>query len=331
MRTKVVLIPGDGIGPAISSAVVRILEAAGADIEWETHHAGAETLASHGDTLPDATLQAITDVGVALKGPITTPVGKGFQSVNVRLRKALNLYANLRPVMSLPGIPSRYEDVDLIVVRENTEGLYSGIEHVVIPGVVESLKIMTLEACTRIARFAFDHAVTNGRKRVTAVHKANIMKLADGLFLDAFYDVSKDFPTIKADDAIVDATCMRLVMDPTQFDIVVMENLYGDILSDLCAGLVGGLGVTPGANIGEKVSVFEAVHGSAPDIVGMNLANPTALLFSAVLMLRHMDKDDVADHVMAAVAKTLAEGIRTKDLGGTAATTEYTEAVVARL
>ncbi len=331
MGTKVVLLPGDGIGPAISSAVVRILDAAGADIEWETHHAGAGTLASHGDTLPDTTLQAISDVGIALKGPITTPVGKGFQSVNVRLRKALNLYANVRPVKSLPGIPSRYENVDLIVVRENTEGLYSGIEHVVIPGVVESLKIMTFEACTRIARYAFDHAVKNGRKRVTAVHKANIMKLADGLFLDCFYSVSKDFPDIKADDAIVDATCMKLVMDPTQFDIVVMENLYGDILSDLCSGLVGGLGVTPGANIGEKVSVFEAVHGSAPDIAGRNLANPTALMFSAVLMLRHMDKGEVADRIMAAVTRTLQEGIKTGDLGGTARTTEFTEAVVSRL
>jgi isocitrate dehydrogenase (NAD+) len=331
MATRVVLLPGDGIGPSISSSVVRILDAAGADIQWETHHAGAETIASHGDTLPDSTLQAITDVGIALKGPITTPVGKGFQSVNVRLRKALDLYANMRPVESLPGVPSRYDDVDLVVVRENTEGLYSGIEHVVIPGVVESLKIMTRPACERISRFAFEYARKRNRTRVTAVHKANIMKLADGLFLDAFYDVAKSYPDIEATDAIVDATCMRLVMDPNQFDVVVMENLYGDILSDLCSGLVGGLGVTPGANIGDTVAVFEAVHGSAPDIAGMNLANPTALLISSVLMLRHLDKDDVADRVIGAICRTLEEGIKTRDVGGQASTSEYTEAVVARL
>jgi len=328
---KVVLLPGDGIGPSISSSVVRILDAAGADLDWEIHHAGAETLASHGDTLPDSTLEAIRGIGVALKGPITTPVGKGFQSVNVRLRKALTLYANLRPVQSLPGIPTPYTDVDLVVVRENTEGLYSGIEHEVIPGVVESLKIMTRFACERICRFAFEYARKRGRTKVTAVHKANIMKMADGLFLDAFYDVAKEFPELEATDAIVDATCMRLVMNPHQFDVVVMENLYGDILSDLCAGLVGGLGVTPGANIGDGVAVFEAVHGSAPDIAGRNLANPTALLFSGVLMLRYLDKDDVADRVNRAVCRTLDAGIKTRDLGGTASTTEYTEAVVKNL
>jgi isocitrate dehydrogenase (NAD+) len=328
---KVVLLPGDGIGPSISSSVVRILDAAGADLDWEIHHAGAETLASHGDTLPEPTLEAIRSIGVALKGPITTPVGKGFQSVNVRLRKALTLYANLRPVESLPGVPTCHSDVDLVVVRENTEGLYSGIEHEVIPGVVESLKIMTRAACERISRFAFAYARKRGRTKVTAVHKANIMKMADGLFLDAFYDVAKEYPDLEATDAIVDAACMRLVMDPHQFDVVVMENLYGDILSDLCAGLVGGLGVTPGANIGEGVAVFEAVHGSAPDIAGRNLANPTALLFSGVLMLRYLDKDDVADRVNHAVRRTLEDGIKTRDLGGTASTTEYTEAVVKHL
>jgi len=331
MGTKVVLLPGDGIGPAISRAVVRILDAAGADIEWETHHAGAETLASHGDTLPEETLEAIRRVGIALKGPITTPVGKGFQSVNVRLRKALNLYANLRPVQSLPGVPSRYEDVDLVVVRENTEGLYSGIEHEVVPGVVESLKIMTFDACERICRFAFKYAVKHNRTKVTAVHKANIMKMADGLFLERFYAVAKDFPGITADDAIVDATCMRLVMDPNQFDVVVMENLYGDILSDLCSGLVGGLGVTPGVNIGESAAVFEAVHGSAPDIAGKNLANPTALLISGVLMLRHLGKEDVADRIMAAITATLESGVKTRDVGGRASTSEYTEAVISNL
>ncbi len=328
MTITAVLIPGDGIGPSISGAVVRILEAAGADIEWEIHHAGAETIASHGDTLPESTLEAIRRTGVALKGPITTPVGKGFQSVNVRLRKALNLFANLRPVESLPGVPSRYEDVDLVVVRENTEGLYSGIEHEVIPGVVESLKIMTKAACDRICRFAFEFAASRDRRKVTAVHKANIMKLADGLFLDSFHAVAADYSGIEATESIVDAACMRLVMDPHQFDVVVMENLYGDIVSDLCSGLVGGLGVTPGANIGEEAAVFEAVHGSAPDIAGKNLANPTALLISAVLMLRHLGRDEVADRVMAALAATLESGVKTRDLGGTASTTEFTEAVV---
>lgn len=331
MTERVVLIPGDGIGPSIASAVVRILDAAGADIEWELRHAGAETIASHGDTLPEETLEAIRSAGVALKAPITTPVGKGFTSVNVRLRKALDLYANLRPVQSLPGVPSRYENVDLVVVRENTEGLYSGIEHEVVPGVVESLKIMTRTACDRICRFAFSYARKRGRRKVTAVHKANIMKLADGLFLESFHRAAAEFPEIVADEAIVDATCMRLVMDPGQFDVVVMENLYGDILSDLCSGLVGGLGVTPGANLGDRVAMFEAVHGSAPDIAGRNLANPTALLISGVLMLRHLGKDEIADRVIAAVCRTLEAGVRTRDLGGAASTTEYTEAVVRNL
>jgi isocitrate dehydrogenase (NAD+) len=331
LKHSIVLIPGDGIGPSIADAVVRILDAAGADIEWETHPAGAETIASHGDTLPETTLDAIRSAGVALKGPITTPVGTGFESVNVRLRKALDLYACLRPVESLPNVPSRYEDVNLVVVRENTEGLYSGIEHVVIPGVVESLKIVTSKACERIARFAFEYARSRNRSQVTAVHKANIMKLADGLFLDWFYEVAKEYPEIPSNDCIVDAACMKLVIDPNQFDVVVMENLYGDILSDLCAGLVGGLGVTPGANIGKDIAVFEAVHGSAPDIAGRNLANPTALLISGVLMLRHLGKNETADRVMAAAIKTLADGVKTRDIGGTASTSEFTEAVVARL
>jgi isocitrate dehydrogenase (NAD+) len=331
MKTPVVLVPGDGIGPSISSSVVRILDAAGAEIDWQLHHAGAETIASHGDTLPEETLEAIRATGVALKGPITTPVGKGFQSVNVRLRQALDLYASFRPVETLPNVPSCHSDVDIVVVRENTEGLYSGIEHEVVPGVVESLKIMTRKACDRICRFAFEIARTRGRSKVTAVHKANIMKLADGLFLDCFHAAASDYPEIEADECIVDAACMRLVMDPHRFDVVVMENLYGDILSDLCAGLVGGLGVTPGANFGDGIAVFEAVHGSAPDIAGKNLANPTALLCSGVLMLRHLGKDEVADRVMKAIRQTLADGVTTGDLGGKASTTEYTEAVVARL
>jgi len=329
--TKVVLIPGDGIGPSIAGAVVRILEAAGAEIEWETHHAGAETIPTHGDTLPESVLEAVRAAGVALKGPVTTPVGKGFTSVNVRLRQALDLYANLRPVRSLPSVKTCHTDVDVVVVRENTEGLYSGIEHQVVPGVIESIRVMTRGACERICRFAFAYAREHGRKKVTAVHKANILKLADGLFLKCFHEVAADYPEIEAGESIVDAACMRLVMDPHQFDVVVMENLFGDILSDLCSGLVGGLGVTPGANLGDGVAVFEAVHGSAPDIAGRNLANPTALLLSADLMLRHIGQTEVADRVVNALRTTLADGVRTRDLGGTASTTEFTEAVVARL
>lgn len=329
--TKVVLIPGDGIGPAISDAVVRVLDAAGADIEWESHNAGAEMIATHGDPLPQHVVDAIEAAGVALKGPVTTPIGTGFASVNVRLRKQLDLYANVRPVRSLPNTRSRYENVDLVVVRENTEGLYSGIEHEVVPGVVQALKIMTRKACTRISRYAFEYARRHKRKSVTAVHKANIMKLADGLFLDCFNEIAAEYPDIESWDCIVDAACMKLVMDPQQFDVFVMENLYGDILSDLCAGLVGGLGVTPGANIGEKTAVFEAVHGSAPDIAGRNLANPTALLLTACLMLRHIDQDAVADKVSAAIMRCLEDGVRTRDLGGEAGTTEFTEALVARL
>lgn len=328
---NVVLIPGDGIGPAVSSATVRVVEAAGGQIAWETHHAGARTHETRGDTLPADVLDAIRRTGVALKGPITTPVGRGFASVNVRLRKELNLYANLRPVRSLAGVPSRYEDVDVIVVRENTEGLYSGLEHEVVPGVIESLKVVTRSASLRIAEFAFEHARRNGRTKVTAVHKANIMKRADGLFLDCFREVAARYPEIEASDCIVDAACMKLVMDPQQFDVVVMENLYGDIISDLCAGLVGGLGVTPGANIGADCAVFEAVHGSAPDIAGRNLANPTAMLLSAVMMLRHLDQQAVAERVIAALGRCLADGIKTRDLGGSAGTTEFTEAIVARL
>ncbi|MCA9672301.1 MAG: isocitrate dehydrogenase (NAD(+)) [Myxococcales bacterium] len=331
MVTKVVLIPGDGIGPAITNSVKRVLEAAGADVTWEVHEAGEQTIATHGDPLPEHVVQAIAETGVALKGPITTPVGKGFSSVNVRLRRQLDLYANLRPVRSIPGTRSRYENVDIVVVRENTEGLYSGIEHEVVPGVIESLKIMTRQACTRIARFAFEHAREHGREKVTAVHKANIMKLADGLFLDCFYEVAREYSDIKAEDCIVDAACMKLVLDPHQFDVVVMENLYGDILSDLCAGLVGGLGVTPGANIGEKIAVFEAVHGSAPDIAGRDLANPTAILLTACLMLRHIDQGDVADRVVDAIVACLEAGTKTGDLGGKASTTQFTDALVAKV
>ncbi len=329
MPHKVTLIPGDGIGPEITAAVVRIIEASGVDIEWESFVAGAEALTRFGDPLPEQVLESIKRNKVALKGPLTTPVGTGFASVNVRLRKTLDLYANLRPVWTLPGIVTPFGELDLVVVRENTEDLYSGLEHVVVPGVVESIKIITEKASTRIARFAFEYARREGRKKVTAVHKANIMKLSDGLFLDCFRKIAAEYPDIQADDKIIDNTCMQLVMNPQQFDVLLLENLYGDIVSDLVAGLVGGLGIVPGANFGELGAVFEAVHGSAPDIAGKNLANPTALLQSAVLMLRYLGERPAADLIERAIIHTLAEKkVRTRDLGGTAHTTEYTEILV---
>jgi isocitrate dehydrogenase (NAD+) len=332
MSHKVTLIPGDGIGPEITGAVVRIIEAAGVQIEWESFIAGAEALSRLGDPLPEPVLESIKRNRVALKGPLTTPVGTGFSSVNVRLRKTLDLYANLRPVKTLPGLVTRFGELDLVVVRENTEDLYSGLEHIVVPGVVESLKIITEKASTRIARFAFEYSRREGRKRVTAIHKANIMKLSDGLFLDCFRKVSSEYPEIEADDKIVDNACMQLVMKPQQFDVLLLENLYGDIISDLAAGLVGGLGVVPGANIGELGSVFEAVHGSAADIAGKNMANPTALLQTGIMMLRHLGERNAADLIERAMIHTLAnKEIRTRDLGGTASTTEYTEAIVASM
>lgn len=332
MAHKITLIPGDGIGSEITGAVVRIIEASGVEIEWESFIAGAEALSRYGDPLPEPVLESIKRNRVALKGPLTTPVGTGFTSVNVRLRKTLDLYANLRPVRNLPGLVTPFGDLDLVVVRENTEDLYSGLEHMVVPGVVESLKIITERASTRIARFAFDYARRENRKKVTAIHKANIMKLSDGLFLDCFRKVAAEYPEIAADDKIVDNACMQLVMRPQQFDVLLLENLYGDIISDLAAGLVGGLGVVPGANIGELGSVFEAVHGSAPDIAGKNIANPTALLQTGVMMLRHLGERAAADLIERAMIRTLAEKqVRTRDLGGTASTTEYTEAIVASM
>ncbi|MEA2174885.1 MAG: isocitrate dehydrogenase [Blastocatellia bacterium] len=329
MKHTITLIPGDGIGPEVSAAVVRLIEAAGASIEWETHYAGAQALEKFGETLPADLLESIKRNKVALKGPITTPVGKGFTSVNVGLRKALDLYANLRPVRALPNVPCRYPELDLVVVRENTEDLYSGIEHVVVPGVVESIKIITEKASTRVSRFAFDYARREGRKKVTAVHKANIMKLSDGLFLDCFRKVSLDYPEIEADDKIVDNACMQLVMRPEQFDIMLLENLYGDIVSDLCAGLIGGLGLVPGANIGEQGAVFEAVHGSAPDIAGQGIANPTALLQSGILMLRHIGERDAAQRLESALLKVFEEGkVRTRDIGGEAKTAEFADAII---
>jgi isocitrate dehydrogenase (NAD+) len=332
MKHTITLIPGDGIGPEVSAAVVRIIEASGVEIQWETHYAGAQALEKFGDTLPKELLESIRRNKVALKGPITTPVGKGFTSVNVGLRKALDLYANLRPVRALPNVPSRYPELDLVVVRENTESLYAGLEHVVVPGVVESLKIITEKASTRIARYAFEHARREGRKKVTAVHKANIMKLSDGLFLECFRNVAKDFPEIEADDKIVDNACMQLVMRPEQFDIMLLENLYGDIVSDLCAGLIGGLGLVPGANIGELGAVFEAVHGSAPDIAGQGIANPTALLQSGILMLRYLDERTAAERIENAMLNVFREGkVRTRDIGGSASTGEFASAVIAAM
>jgi isocitrate dehydrogenase (NAD+) len=329
LRHKITLIPGDGIGPEVTGATISVLRATGFEAEWETFVVGAEALSRFGDPLPQDLIDSIKRNKIALKGPVATPIGTGFVSSNVRLRKALDLYANLRPIKSLKGVPSRYEDVDLVVVRENTEDLYSGLEHEVVPGVVESLKIITDKASRRIARFAFEYARLEGRKKITAIHKANIMKLSDGLFLRCFREVAEEYPEIKADDLIVDNTCMQLVIDPTQFDVLLLENLYGDIVSDLCAGLIGGLGVAPGANIGEEIAVFEAVHGAAPTIAGRGIANPTALLASAVLMLKHLNERERAVRVQSALEKILAEGkVLTRDLGGRATTIEFTDAII---
>ncbi len=329
--TRVTLIRGDGIGPEVADAVLSVLEAAGAPLEFEEAVVGRAAEESGGDPLPPAVIESIRKNRVALKGPVGTPIGKGFASVNVALRKTLDLYANLRPVRNLPAVPSRFENVDLVVVRENTEDLYSGLEHTVVPGVVESLKIITEVASTRIARFAFEYARREGRRRVTAVHKANIMKLSDGLFLDCFRKVATEYPDIVADDRIVDATCMRLVMNPEIFDVLLLENLYGDIVSDLAAGLVGGLGLVPGANLGKEAAIFEAVHGTAPDIAGTGKANPTALLMSAVLMLRHLGLPELAAGIEKALMATFAAGIRTPDLGGSVTTSGFAKAVSERL
>jgi isocitrate dehydrogenase (NAD+) len=332
MSKKVTLIPGDGIGPEIIAATVRVVEAAGAKIEWETHIIGAQALEKFGTTLPESAIESIKKNKVALKGPLTTPISKGFTSVNVTLRKTLDLYANVRPIRALPNVPCRYPELDLVIIRENTEDLYAGLEHVVVPGVVESLKIITEKASTRIARYAFEFARSNKRKKVTAVHKANIMKLSDGLFLSCFYKVAKDFPEIEAEDKIIDNACMQLVMNPEQFDVMVLENLYGDIVSDLCAGLIGGLGLAPGANIGEQGAVFEAVHGSAPDIAGQGIANPTAMMMSAIMMLRHIGENKAAERLENALVEVYKEGkVRTRDVGGIAKTAEFADAVIAKL
>jgi isocitrate dehydrogenase (NAD+) len=328
MTHTITLIPGDGIGPEVTEAVVRILAASGVSIDWDRHVAGVLAVERGGVPLPIELLDSISRNKVALKGPVTTPIAAGFSSVNVGLRKALDLFANLRPVWNLPGVSSRFSGIDMVIVRENTEDLYAGLEHEVVPGVVESLKIITEKASTRIGRFAFEYARTHGRRKVTSIHKANIMKLGDGLFIESVRHVARTFPDITYDEKIVDAACMLLVMKPEQFDVLVMPNLYGDIVSDLCAGLVGGLGVVGAANLGIDVGVFEAVHGSAPDIAGKNFANPTALLLSAVLMLRHLGEGGAAERIVTALHRVLQNGeIRTRDLGGSSSTFELADAI----
>jgi isocitrate dehydrogenase (NAD+) len=333
MPHRVTLIPGDGIGPEIAAAAVTVLDATGVGIEWTTAEAGEAQLAAHGTPLPESVLDAIRDTGVALKGPITTPIGEGFRSVNVTLRQALDLYANLRPARSMEGVEGRYSDVDLVIVRENTEDLYAGVEHMVGPDAAESIKIITRAASERIARFAFDYAVQNGRSKVTAVHKANIMKLSDGLFLEACRTVAADYEgRIEFEDRIVDNMCMQLVQKPELYDVLVLPNLYGDIVSDLAAGLVGGLGVAPGANIGIRAAVFEPVHGSAPKYAGQDVANPTALILSGALMLRHLGETEAAARVEAAVRDVIAGGQTVpRDLGGNAGTRAFGEAVAERV
>ncbi len=329
MKHRITLIPGDGIGPEVTKPTLAIIKAAGVKIDWEPHLAGAEALKKHGTTIPQSLMDSFERNRVALKGPVTTPVGEGFTSVNVALRQTFNLYANLRPIKNLPGVKARYQGIDLIVVRENTEGLYSGIEHEVIPGVVESLKIMTEKACTKIARFAFDFARRNGRKKIAAVHKANIMKLSDGLFLDCARKVAASHKSIAFSDVIVDNACLQLVIDPWQFDMLLMENLYGDILSDLAAGLVGGLGVVPGANLGDGHALFETVHGSAPDIKGKNIANPSAMIQAAIMMLQHLAEKAAANRISRALERVLMGGeTLTADLGGHASTTKFAEAII---
>jgi isocitrate dehydrogenase (NAD+) len=332
-KHTIVLLPGDGIGPEVTTSARRVLEAAGFAVEWIVVPAGASALDQGFDTvLPDQTVDAIRTHKVALKGPVTTPVGKGFKSVNVQMRQKLNLYAAVRPVRSLPGLKTRFEDVDIVIVRENTEGLYSGIENEIVPGVVTSLKVASEPACTRIAKYAFAYAHQRGRKKVTVFHKANIMKLSDGLFLDCARRVhQRDFPHIEYNELIIDAGCMKLVQDPTKMDVLLMENLYGDLISDLCAGLVGGLGVVPGSNIGEQAAVFEAVHGSAPDIAGKGIANPLAVIMSAVMMLNHLGETAIATKIKTGYDRLLAENDKaklTRDLGGNASTDQFTDALI---
>ncbi len=332
MSYKVTLIPGDGIGPEVTGAAVRILEATGLKFEWESFEAGADAYEKYHEYLPKPLLDSVERTRVALKGPVTTPIGGGFSSINVQLRKHFELFANFRPIRNLPNVPTHYPGVDLIIVRENTEGLYSGIEHEVVPGVVESLKIITEKASTRISRWAFDYARKMGRKKIHAIHKANIMKLSDGLFIRCSRNISKEYPEIAYAEHIVDNTCMQLVTNPYQYDMLLLENLYGDIVSDLCAAFVGGLGLVPGANFGHECAVFEAVHGSAPDIAGKGIANPTAVTRSGILMLRHLGENEAADRVKHAIHAIYTERLHlTKDMGGTASTSEFADAVIAKM
>ncbi|HEV3038669.1 MAG TPA: isocitrate dehydrogenase (NAD(+)) [Candidatus Angelobacter sp.] len=332
MTHKVTLIPGDGIGPEVTGAAVRIIESSGVKIDWEAFKAGSEAFEKYNEYIPKELLESIERTGVALKGPITTPIGGGFASINVTLRKKFELYANYRPIKNLPSLPTRYPAVDLVIIRENTEGEYSGIEHEVVPGVVECLKIITEKGSTRIGKFAFEFARREKRKRVHAIHKANVMKMSDGLFLRCCRNVAKDYPEITYGEHLVDNTCMQLVMNPYQYDVMVMENLYGDILSDLCSAFVGGLGLVPGANLGERCAIFEAVHGSAPDIAGKGLANPTAVLQSGILMLRHLNEIEAAERIQVAVEKTYKEKQHiTRDVGGKASTNEFADAVIANM
>lgn len=330
MRT-ITLINGDGIGPEISDAVVKIIEASGLKINWDIQTAGEDVIEKEGVPLPDRVLESVKRNGIALKAPVTTPIGKGFRSVNVQLRKDLDLYANLRPCKNLPNVKTRFDNVDIVVVRENTEDLYAGIERQVDENKAESIKIITRSASERICKFAFDYAVNNNRKEVCCVTKANIMKLSDGLFLDSYRKVSKEYPQIKTREILVDNLCMQLVQNPNQFDVLVLPNLYGDIVSDLCAGLIGGLGVAQGANIGLDYAVFEPVHGSAPDIKGQNKANPTALLLSAIEMLKYIGENSYAQRIENALYRTLKSGICTPDLGGNASTQQFRDAIIANL
>ncbi|HTL30499.1 MAG TPA: isocitrate/isopropylmalate dehydrogenase family protein [Tepidisphaeraceae bacterium] len=333
-KHTIVLIPGDGIGPEVTHATKRVLEAAGLKVDWIELPAGATAIEQGFDNvLPEQTLAAIKAHKVAIKGPVTTPVGKGFKSVNVQLRQKLNLYAAVRPVRSLEGVKTRFENVDMVIVRENTEGLYSGIENEVVPGVVTSLKVASEAACTRIARYAFRYATKRHRRKITVFHKANIMKMSDGLFLNCARRIwEEEYPNIEYEEVIIDAGCMKLVQDPAKLDVLLMENLYGDLVSDLCAGLVGGLGVVPGSNIGDDAAVFEAVHGSAPDLAGKGLANPLACIMSGVMMLNHIHEEKIAEKIKSAYNAVLAEGkTLTRDLGGTANTAEFTDAIIAKL
>jgi isocitrate dehydrogenase (NAD+) len=332
MAYKVTLIPGDGIGPEVVNATVRILEATGVKFEWESFAAGAEAFEKYKEYIPKELIESIERTCLGLKGPVTTPIGGGFSSINVALRKRFELFANFRPIRNLPSVATKYPDVDLIVIRENTEGLYSGIEHEVVPGVVESLKIITEKASTRISKFAFQYARKFNRKKIHAIHKANIMKMSDGLFIRCSRNVSKDYPEITYGEHIVDNTCMQLVMNPYQYDMLLLENLYGDIISDLCAAFVGGLGLVPGANFGEHCAIFEAVHGSAPDIAGKDIANPTAVLRSGILMLRHLGEQNAANHIRVALEQVYGERKHvTRDVGGTAGTSEFADAMVEAL